>query len=507
MRRLSFKDHPTHLHPRPFHIPSLLVLCAVALAGCGDSPSAPREVVRSLRVTPGEPVMMVGEVRRLIAVPLSASGAALAERAVAWTSSHPQRATVTGDGTVTALAEGIATLVATSETVRAEVRVVIEPIPAAGIVLDLARLDLVEAATAGVVATVLDSLDRPLAGRTITWTSDDAAVATVDAAGMVTAVSAGSARILARHGTLEASLTIDVRPDLVADVVFDAHDASGGFPWVYQLGLGGAPAVPTKVFGSSGTWEPTASPDGSRLAFACQEVFGPSICTANRDGTNLKVLTGDANFEDQPSWSPDGARIAFRRWAPGGSPGQFNQTDIWVMDADGANPVNLTADAAVQHGPAWSPVQANGRYRVVFSEESIVDGYLLSRLWSVYEDGTSRTGMTTGGAYLEEQASWSPDGLQLVHVRTGGSAGGDLWIVDLLTGAERQLMPDDPAGAQASPSWSPDGRHILFISTHEPSDDGAFRPQLYTVRADGTEMRRRSADAMPKQNAAWITRP
>jgi Tol biopolymer transport system component len=62
-------------------------------------------------------------------------------------------------------------------------------------------------------------------------------------------------------------------------------------------------------------------------------------------------------------------------------------------------------------------------------------------------------------------------------------------------------------GAQRAPAWSPDGNLIRFVSNHEIIDNKAGVFQVYTLRADGSDVIRRTSDGVDKQNPAWIRRP
>jgi Tol biopolymer transport system component len=67
------------------------------------------------------------------------------------------------------------------------------------------------------------------------------------------------------------------------------------------------------------------------------------------NGANPRQLTTDPAAKDQlPDWSPDGTKIAYQSYATGNG-------DIYVMNADGTGQTRLTTDPAKELGAAWSP--------------------------------------------------------------------------------------------------------------------------------------------------------
>jgi hypothetical protein len=94
------------------------------------------------------------------------------------------------------------------------------------------------------------------------------------------------------------------------------------------------------------SWDPTWSPDGTRIAF--DDTL--DIYVMNEDGTNRVKLTGSAetSLNGGQDWSPDGSKIAFSSTRSG-------SWDIWVMNADGSNAQRLANDHELESAPAWSP--------------------------------------------------------------------------------------------------------------------------------------------------------
>ena len=91
---------------------------------------------------------------------------------------------------------------------------------------------------------------------------------------------------------------------------------------------------------------PAWSPDGSKLAYSSDRAGDWNIYVMNADGTNVRQLTDDPDFDGCPSWSPDGSRIAFesnRMEVPG----------IYVMDADGSNQRLVSKRGEESGWPAW----------------------------------------------------------------------------------------------------------------------------------------------------------
>ena len=109
---------------------------------------------------------------------------------------------------------------------------------------------------------------------------------------------------------------------------------------------------------------PAWSPDGQRIAFerrvgrvnygrcnACGRAANFQVYVMNADGSGARLLARNAA---EPSWSPDGRKLAFQRRPVASSV----ERDIWLINADGSGQRNLTrTPGGVEHSPAWSPAQ------------------------------------------------------------------------------------------------------------------------------------------------------
>jgi len=167
--------------------------------------------VASVTVSPSTASVQVGQTVQLTATPKDASGNPLSGRTVSWGSSNTAVATVTASGLVTGKAAGTATITATSEGKSGPSTITVTPVPVASVTITPATATIQTGQTVQLTATPKDANGNPLTGRTVTWASSAASVASVNATGLVTGIVVGMATITAtsegQNGTAAITVT------------------------------------------------------------------------------------------------------------------------------------------------------------------------------------------------------------------------------------------------------------------------------------------------------------
>ncbi|MDE2937622.1 MAG: Ig-like domain-containing protein, partial [Chloroflexota bacterium] len=192
--------------------PMFVCLVVVFLTTCGkDSPTSPKPpeppppvtlVPTRIEITPASPRLnSIGQTVQLNARVFDQNNTPMNNTPVAWSSSNLGVATVSAQGLVTAVGNGVVRITATSGSVSSGIDVTVMQ-SAGSIAIEPGEVTLMSiGATVQLTATVLDENGQPVAGAVVIWQSSDASVATVSAEGLVTAVGNGVVRITATSGS------------------------------------------------------------------------------------------------------------------------------------------------------------------------------------------------------------------------------------------------------------------------------------------------------------------
>ena len=232
---------------------------------------------------------------------------------------------------------------------------------------------------------------------------------------------------------------------------------------------------------STATW----SPDGKLIAFASNRDTGlpynpynMDIYVMNADGSNVRRIVDDPEYDVGPQWSPDGRRILFMTARTG-------NFDVYVMNADGTGQRNLTADHDRSDGaPVWS---LDGNY-IAFARR--IDGK--DQLFVMDSDGSNLKRVTHNSAN-NGSLGWSPDGSKLIF-QTDQDGNWEIYTISV--DGELDQLTDD-AAEDLWPDWSPDGNRIVFSSNRNG------KQHLYVMNADGSSLTQITNSAADDTEPAW----
>ena len=181
--------------------------------------------VATVTVAPATLPLTVGQTGTLTATTRDAANNILTGRAVTWSSSNTNVATV-ANGTVTAVAPGTATITATSEGKSGTATVTVTAVPVASVTVSPTTASLTTGQTQQITATPRDVAGNALAGRTVTWQTGNAAVATVTQAGLITAAGPGNTTVTATSEGKTGTVTVTVAAPAVGSVLVTPTSAT-----------------------------------------------------------------------------------------------------------------------------------------------------------------------------------------------------------------------------------------------------------------------------------------
>lgn len=180
------------------------------------------------------------------------------------------------------------------------------------------------------------------------------------------------------------------------------------------------------------------SPDGKWLALDLQG----SLWILSSKGGEATKITDVFDDAHQPSWSPDGKKLAYFAFIDGGY-------DLWSIEPDGKNRQQLTWGPYDDREPVWSPDGS----KIAFASDRNAS-YPSYNIWTL-DLASGDIEPVTDDSYENRMPAWTVDGKEITYSSQRDKKYG-LWSTVLATHRERLIISDDVA--IETPSWSPTGQ-------------------------------------------------
>lgn len=167
-------------------------------------------------------------------------------------------------------------------------------------------------------------------------------------------------------------------------------------PNEYQIWVMGRDgAKPHLVFDGSG-WDPTWSPDGTKILFASDLDGLPQLYIVDLDGSALHKLTTLPALRGRSDWSSQNLVVTYS--------GQPWQREIYIMNADGSNAHQISPPGGNSQGPSFSPDGRWIAFTAYFDRFNDVNG---CEIYIMRTDGTDLRRLTNND-YCDYQPRWGP---------------------------------------------------------------------------------------------------
>ena len=220
------------------------------------------------------------------------------------------------------------------------------------------------------------------------------------------------------------------------------------------------------------------SPDGSQIAFHSDRAGDFDIYVMDADGSNVVQLTDNLGDDLYPSWSPSGPQVAFQSVLDG-------DFEICVIGADGSNLVQLTDNSGDDGYPRWSPDGS----QIGFHSDRDGD----YEIYVMEADGSNVIQLTDDPA-VDQRPGWG-SGASSGKIALQSDRDGDFEIYVMDTDGSRIVQLTENLAMELGPSWSPDGSQIAF---HSDRDDW----HIYVMDADGSNVVQLTDDP-PNSGSSW----
>jgi TolB protein len=232
---------------------------------------------------------------------------------------------------------------------------------------------------------------------------------------------------------------------------------------------------------------PAVSPDGKEILYVDNQ---RKLWIMNFDGSHRREVPLPRGIYAQPAWAPDGKAIAFVKYIVIPS----DASEIWVMerkDGEWGEAQRITAYPPMRLHPSYSPDGAKIAY-AQFKRDKLLGAVEDIGILSLND---MKFVKLTADNVDSFKPVWSPTGDRIAYT-SNKSGNYDIWVVSLKDNRHTQLTTDP--SYDGDPTWSPDGSEIAFISTRSGSKE------IWSISATGDNLRQVTATGKTSKDPFWI---
>jgi Tol biopolymer transport system component len=238
--------------------------------------------------------------------------------------------------------------------------------------------------------------------------------------------------------------------------------------------------------------QPSWSPDGKRLAFVSNRDGRHAVYLMQADGSRVEKLTRSERMESAPSWSPDGKSIAM--FSVGAEAGSVVELQIYNVRTRKSISVLGNGKNKGPSPPTWSADSKQLAFLALVGERE-------DQVWVVNRDGSNARDISSAFSKRgKSDPEFSPDGRSVIYVADLRGPF-DLIRTDLATGVSTNLTAELGLLHEA-PRLSASGRWIAFSSSRD--DPQESRGDIFVMNADGSEPRNLTRHGAEDFDARWL---